>query len=159
VHNFRPDLAEVLGLMRASQDGSLTMTQNVSQSMGGVVNESVAGDTNVGSSYETNDMREAREITKSCRRDMQTDSSILEFDRFRAVNGVKDALTAEVGWISHYLPYAEEGELTFDNVLLYGPEGTGKTEMVHSFAKWTKMPFFEVGISMVLDRRVGITEK
>jgi SpoVK/Ycf46/Vps4 family AAA+-type ATPase len=55
--------------------------------------------------------------------------------------------------------HAEEGDISIENVLIYGLEGTGKTVLVYSFAKWSELPFIEVDISAVLDQHFVMIEK
>jgi SpoVK/Ycf46/Vps4 family AAA+-type ATPase len=153
IENFASELVQVLELMQSSHGQSMSPIKHTTP-------VSDRGSSAVSlNSYEGKDMQEARQMANACRRNVEEDSTIPDLDQVKGVEEAKEALVAEVAWIKHYLPYAEKGEISIDNVLLYGPEGTGKTAMVYSFAKWSELPFFEVDFSAVLDQRVGMIEK
>ena len=111
-------------------------------------------------SREQKEMLEAvKAAVRSCRHDLSTDDNILSSTEWIGPDAVTKALMREIGPQKLHLYDKNETRDELYNILLYGPEGTGKTALVLSFAKWAGWTFYDVDLSAVLDYRVGQNEK
>lgn len=111
--------------------------------------------------FDTKEMKEAREIAKSCRRHSHAADGVMNFDQIQGVEHEKEVLKRATQWYKpKFASIKEQVEmLSFQNFLLYGPQGTGKTQLVYSFARWSGFSLFDVDFSAILDQRVGVIEK
>ncbi len=81
------------------------------------------------------------------------------FDQIIGLDVAKRRLVREVVNPLRWKGVAEQQKVTPVNVLLYGPGGTGKTQIIKAVAKATDTPFFSADAASLKGAYVGQTEK
>ena len=103
--------------------------------------------------------RGLRSLVRNSRHDLKMDDHILSSAEWIGPDSVRTAFMREMGLLKTRLPDDQGVPAPMYNILLYGPEGTGKTAIVYSFAKWAGWTFYDVDLSAILDDKVGQNEK
>ena len=158
--DFDSELSEVLRVMKTTwiaTESNKEATNGHTHSDAGA--PTVTGDAaGLPRQSEGKEMQEAREIARSCLKNLKDDESVPNFHEIRGIDEVREALEEEVDSIRFPFP-SRTKKPALSNVLLYGPQVTGKTQLARSFSKWSELPLFNVDFASILDAKVGMIEK
>lgn len=88
------------------------------------------------------------------------DDAVLEFSDVAGLETVKCALEEFACFFLHF-PHLTRNlrQRSTTGILLFGPQGTGKTLLVKSFAKKFNLSFYDVRASSIMSKYVGESEK
>lgn len=101
-----------------------------------------------------------RETIQGMRVDVEEQDSVLEFSSIAGLQDVKLALE-EFACFFLQFPHLTRNlrQRSTTGILLFGPQGTGKTLIVRSFAKRYGMALFDIRASAIMSKFVGESEK
>lgn len=101
-----------------------------------------------------------REQINGMRVDLEEQASVLEFSSIAGLEGVKLALEEFACFFLHF-PHLTRNlrQRATTGILLFGPQGTGKTLIVRSFAKRYGMALYDIRASAIMSKFVGESEK
>jgi Cdc6-like AAA superfamily ATPase len=155
--NFLEEFQAVADMVKQIVSGSTTATTT------SIINCDDMSSASLGGSRDMKTWGDASEMVEQGRasgeRMLEKSPSILDIDDLVGLEGPCRVSRDRLGWVKTYLQWTEAQEARTQNVLLYGPSGTGKTSLAWSFAKWTGLKVFEVRQGYMADERVGVIEK
>jgi len=94
----------------------------------------------------------ALERVQDCRRSLDDDQTILQPDQWIGSADIKQALKANLAGFQVGTPMPGKS-FQLDNILLYGPAGTGKSVLGPMSAQWTNATYYEPSVPKILHRK------
>ena len=107
--------------------------------------------------------KEQDEFEEQIRRmkiDLTNDNSVLDWSDVAGLNSCKTALDEFASFFLHF-PHLTRNlrNRSTTGILLFGPQGTGKTLLVKSFAKKYNLSLYDIRASAIMSKFVGDSEK
>jgi vacuolar protein-sorting-associated protein 4 len=101
-----------------------------------------------------------REQVRSMKVNFEDDESVLDMADVAGLDSVKTALD-EFACFFLYFPHLTRNlrQRSTTGILLFGPQGTGKTLLVKSFAKKYNLSVYDIRASAIMSKFVGESEK
>lgn len=103
---------------------------------------------------------QVRETIKSMKVDLFSENSVLDFADIAGIENVKMALEEFACFFLHF-PHLTHNlrQRSTTGILLFGPQGTGKTLLIKSFAKKYNLSLYDIRASAIMSKFVGESEK
>ncbi|KAF2114276.1 P-loop containing nucleoside triphosphate hydrolase protein [Lophiotrema nucula] len=101
-----------------------------------------------------------REQIRSMKVDFQEDESVLDMANVAGLDSVKLALDEFACFFLHFPHLTRKlRQRSTTGILLFGPQGTGKTLLIKSFAKKYNLAVYDIRASAIMSKFVGESEK
>ncbi|GAM86248.1 hypothetical protein ANO11243_042600 [Dothideomycetidae sp. 11243] len=103
---------------------------------------------------------EVEEQIRRMKVDIENDESVLDWEHVAGLNSCKTTLDEFASFFLHF-PHLTRSlrNRSTTGILLFGPQGTGKTLLVKSFAKRYNLSLYDIRASAIMSKFVGESEK